>query len=121
MLDILATTITVAALVLAGWSLLTVALNRRAGVSHLAGLAVLEGLLLVQVGVGVARLVGGQRPDDTVLFVAYLIGALVIPPVAAVWGMADRSRWSSGVVAVAGLVIPVLIIRLQQIWQTVHG
>ncbi|MQA87366.1 MAG: hypothetical protein GEV03_22740 [Streptosporangiales bacterium] len=121
MLDVLATTITVAALVLAGWSLLTTLLNRRVGISHLAGLAGLEVLLLVQAGVGIFRLVGGQGPDEPVLFLAYLIGALFIPPAAALWGITDRSRWGSGVVAVAGLVTPVLIVRLQQIWQTVHG
>src|ERR1022692_3898589 len=50
------TTIIVASLVLAGYALLMTALNRRMNVPLLAAVGVLEILLLVQVGIIVARL-----------------------------------------------------------------
>ena len=56
------TTIIVAGLALAAYALLMTALNRRMGIGLLAALGVLEILLLVLVGVIVARLVGGGRP-----------------------------------------------------------
>src|SRR5580704_18722359 len=56
------TTIIVAGLALAGYALLMTARNRRMSVPLLAAVGVLEILLLVQVGLVVARLAGGQRP-----------------------------------------------------------
>lgn len=44
-----------------------------------------------------------------------------IVPVAAVgWGLLERTRWGPAVIAVAGLVAAVLIVRLHQIWPVIH-
>jgi hypothetical protein len=51
-----------------------------------------------------------------VLFVAYLVGALIVLPVGALWAMAESSRWGAGALAIACLVIPVLELRLHDIW-----
>jgi len=56
------TTIIVAGLALAAYALLMTALNRRMGIGLLAALGVLEILLLVLVGLIVAKLAGGARP-----------------------------------------------------------
>ncbi len=61
----LPTTIIVAGLALAGYALLLTALNRRMGAILLGALGVLEILLLVLVGMIVARLIGGGHPADT--------------------------------------------------------
>jgi Na+/proline symporter len=60
------TTIIVAGLALAGYALLMSALIRRMGLILLAALGVLEILLLVLVGIIVARLAGGGRPAGLV-------------------------------------------------------
>ena len=116
----LPTTIIVAGLALAGYALLLTALNRRMGTSLLAALGVLEILLLVLVGMIVARLVGGGRPTGLVLLIGYLVATPIIPVVAAFWGLLERSRWGSAVIAVAGLVAAVLMVRLHQIWSVIH-
>jgi hypothetical protein len=36
------------------------------------------------------------------------------------WGLLERSRWGSAVVAVAGLVAAVLMVRLHEIWPVIH-
>jgi hypothetical protein len=114
------TTIIVAGLALAGYALLMTALNRRMGVSLLAALGVLEILLLVQVGLIVAKLAGGARPAALAVLIGYLIATPIVPVAAAFWGLLERSRWGSAVIAVAGLVAAVLMVRLHQVWPVIH-
>jgi hypothetical protein len=114
------TTIIVAGLALAGYALLMTARNRRVGVSLLAALGILEILLLVQVGIVVARLADGGRPASLGTLIGYLIAIPLVPLAAAVWGAMERSRWGPAVVAVAGLVAAVLMVRLHQIWPVIR-
>ena len=114
------TTIIVAGLALAGYALLTTARNRRMDVGLLAALGVLEILLLVQVGIIVARLAGGGRPAGLATLIGYLIAMPLVPVAAGFWGLLERSRWGSAVVAVAGLVAAVLMVRLHEIWPVIH-
>jgi hypothetical protein len=116
MIDVLAVVIIVLALAAAGWSLLTAALNRLVGVTHLVALGVLEVALLVQAVIAIVDLVGGARPAEPAVFVAYLVGVLAIPPVGAYIGLGERSRWGGVAVAVACLAVPVMLVRLQQLW-----
>jgi hypothetical protein len=114
------TTIIVAGLALAAYALLMTALNRRMGIGLLAALGVLEILLLVLVGLIVAKLAGGARPASLPTLIGYLIAMPLVPVVAGFWGLLERSRWGSAVVAVAGLVAAVLMVRLHEIWPVIH-
>jgi hypothetical protein len=115
-----ATTIIVAGLALAGYALLMTVLNHRMNVPLLAAVGVLEILLLVQVGIVVAKLAGGERPAGLATLIGYLIGTPLVPVAAAFWGLMERSRWGPAVIAVAGLVAAVLMVRLHQIWPVIH-
>jgi hypothetical protein len=114
------TTIIVAGLALAGYALLMTALNRRMGIGLLAALGILEILLLVLVGLIVARLASGGRPASLATLIGYLIAMPLVPLAAGFWGLLERSRWGSAVVAVAGLVAAVLMVRLHEIWPVIH-
>ena len=114
------TTIIVAGLALAGYALLMTIRNRRMGVGLLAALGILEILLLVEDGLVVARLASGPHPAGLATLIGYLIAMPIVPVAAAFWGLLERSRWGSAVVAVAGLVAPVLMVRLHQIWPVIH-
>jgi hypothetical protein len=114
------TTIIVAGLALAAYALLMTALNRRMGIGLLAALGVLEILLLVLVGLIVAKLAGGGRPASLATLIGYLIAMPLVPVAAGFWGLLERSRWGSAVVAVAGLIAAVLIVRLHEIWPVIH-
>ena len=109
------TTIIVAGLALAGYALLMTALNRRMNVPLLAATGVLEILLLVEVGLVVAKLAGGERPASLPTLIGYLIATPIVPLAAAFWGLMERTRWGPAVIAVAGLVAAVLMVRLHQI------
>ena len=114
------TTIIVAGLALAAYALLMTALNRRMGIGLLAALGVLEILLLVLVGLIVAKLAGGGRPASLATLIGYLIAMPLVPVAAGFWGLLERSRWGSAVVAVAGLIAAVLMVRLHEIWPVIH-
>ena len=119
MVDALAASLIVGVLVLAGLSLVLTALDRRVGRLVLAAAAVGEAGLLVQVVWAIVRLAGGARPDGGMaIFIGYLAGSLLILPVAAAWGLAERTRWGPAVVAAGFLVTAVIIVRMQQVW---HG
>jgi hypothetical protein len=114
------TTIIVAGLALTGYALVMTARNRPMSVPLLAAVGVLEILLLVQVGIIVARLAGGDRPAGLATLIGYLIAMPLVPVAAAVWGLMERSRWGPAVIAVSGLVAAVLMVRLHQIWPVIH-
>jgi hypothetical protein len=114
------TTIIVAGLALAAYALLMTALNRRMGLGLLVGLGVLEILLLVLVGLVVAQLAGGGRPASLPTLIGYLVAMPVVPLLAGFWGALERSRWGPAVIAVAGLVAAVLMVRLHEIWPVIH-
>ena len=114
------TTIIVVGLALAGYALLMTALNHRMNVPLLAALGVLEILLLVEVGLVVAKLADGQRPAALATLIGYLCAIPIVPLAAAFWGLLERSRWGPAVVAVAGLVAAILMVRLHQIWPVIH-
>jgi hypothetical protein len=115
--DALAASLIVGMLALAGLSLVMTALDRRVGRLLLVAAGVGEAGLLVQVVWAVARLAGGDRPvGGLAVFIGYLIGSLLILPVAAVWGLGERTRWGPAVLAAGFLVMAVLIVRMQQVW-----
>jgi len=110
----------VAGLVLAGYAGLMTARDRRMDVPLLIAVGVLEVMVLVLVGLVVAKLAGGPRPASPATLIGYLIAMPVVPAAAAAWGLLERSRWGPAVIAVAGLVAAVLIVRLHQIWPVIH-
>ena len=115
-----ATTIIVAGLALAAYALLMTALNRPMGDILLIALGILEVLLLVQVGLVVAKLVSGPHPGDLPTLIGYLCAIPIVGVAAAFWGLVERSRWSSAVAAVAGFIAAILMVRLHQIWPAIH-
>lgn len=118
MVDGLVTTVIVAALVVAGYSGLMALLDRPPRLLHLVGLTVVEVAVLIQAAVAMGKMFTGDRPDGMATFVGYLLTAVLIPPLAALLGWAERTRWGSVIIAVGCLVVAMMVVRLQQVW---HG
>ena len=75
-------------------------------------------ILLVGLLIGGSIALGSTSRDvDGVLFVSYLVTIVVIPPASVLWGIAEKSRWGTGVVVVAMVTTAVLTIRLLGIWK----
>lgn len=74
-------------------------------------------MLVVQVVITIWQQVSGLGPTgDIVEFWSYLITAVLIPPAAIVWGLIERSRWSTLVLAIVGFSIAVMVYRMHHIW-----
>jgi hypothetical protein len=81
-------------------------------------LALLELGLVVQLVVGLAMVFDDHRGVSVPTYVGYLVGALVILPLAAGWSWAERTRSGTGVLLVGVVLLPVLFLRLHDIWST---
>jgi len=108
--------VTVLALALAVVTGVLALLDRKLPRWVLGLVALLECALLVMLVQCVVAWVGGNGPADPVVFLAYLIVVLVAAPGTVWWGAAEPGRWGTGVVCIAALLIPVLVVRLDQVW-----
>jgi phosphoglycerol transferase MdoB-like AlkP superfamily enzyme len=81
-------------------------------------LALIEVGLVVELVLGLARVFDDHRGVSVPTYVGYLVGALVILPLAAGWAWAERTRSGTGVLLVGVVVLPVLFVRLHDIWAT---
>jgi hypothetical protein len=80
-------------------------------------IAVVEGLLLVQLAVTIALVsTGSGAKGDTVEFFGYILTALIVPPAAVGWAVIERTRWSTLVIGISGLTVAVMLVRMWQIW-----
>ncbi|WP_199429672.1 hypothetical protein [Qaidamihabitans albus] len=104
------------ALAVAVWSFVLVARNRAPRRPLLIGLALVEALLIVQMVIAAVLLISGERPASMVTFLAYLVGSLLVLPLGTVWALAERSRSGTAVLGVACVTVPVLVLRLHEVW-----
>jgi hypothetical protein len=111
----------VMALVLAAWFLVRSAMNRAPSRFDLLAVALLGVLVAVLVLVAVVGLFDGSRPAETATFAGYLITTIAFAPAAFVLARMEPTRWGNLILGVACLVLPVLVLRLQQIASVTGG
>lgn len=122
MIDALSAALTWTAVAAAVWALALVLLNRPLLVDKPASGLLVVLLLIIEVGllaqavIGFVRLAGTDRAVDGLSFGGYLLGGLLLLPLAVFWSMAERSRWGMAVVVVGALLVPVVIVRLNDLW-----
>lgn len=120
MIDWLASTIIVISVGLAVVTLVTVARTAPFGPVQFGGVAVVELLVLGQGITAVTQLARGTTPEDPVLFIGYLLTAVLALPAALSWAMMERTRWAIAVIALGHVTVAALILRMQQLW-TIGG
>ena len=102
---------------LLGWAGLFIFKDKAVILKQLLAGAVVEGLLVLQVITSGVALVGNPRPNlETWEFWGYVITILIILPAAGLWAFAERTKWSSVVLAVAAFTVIFLQFRLIQLW-----
>ena len=109
------------ALVLAAWAFGLVLANRPFGAPLLAGGAGLEALLIGFLIGGIVQMIESHREFARAEFVLYLLACVAIPPAAAAWGWGEQSRAGTAVLAIGFLIMPVMVIRVQQVWAGPFG
>ena len=80
------------------------------------GLVALEAGLVVQLVWGLVRVAGDHQGVSVAAYLAYLVGALLILPIGFLWSASEKSRSGTAVLLVAVLVLPVLFLRLHDLW-----
>jgi hypothetical protein len=112
------TTLQVVVAVIAGLGCLVLGFARRTPDDFTLGATALVELLLVaQLVVAlVAPAVGNTATGSVLEFYVYLISAILLPPLAVVWALVDRTRWSTVVLGVVGLAVAVMVYRMHEIW-----
>ncbi len=121
MIDALAVLVIAASLGYAAWALVAMIRNQPPREPFVIGAGVVELLLLVQTLVAIVMMVVDGTPDELATFVGYLVVAVIILPAGLFWALAEKSRWGTAVLVAAALVVPVLVIRLQQVWDGAGG
>ena len=98
------------------FAIVLAARDKRINWTLLGVLGVIEVGLLAQLVIGIVQLAGTSRDVSGPFFVGYLIGSLLLLPVGALWALAESSKWGAGALAVACVVVPVVELRLYEIW-----
>lgn len=79
-------------------------------------LAIVELGLVAQLVLGIIRVAGPHPGVSVPTYVGYLIGSLLILPVATLWSLSERSRGGTAVLLVGVLLVPFLFLRLAEVW-----
>lgn len=112
----LGTALIVGALLIAGLAVVSAVRRRGPNAATIAAALATEVLVVVQAVVTMVVSVNGQTADEPMLFFSYLVAALLTLPVALLLARAEQNRFGSLVIVVGGLVLAVLVVRLQQLW-----
>ncbi len=116
MIAALAYVVTALALVSMCWGLLTAVLDKPPGKAQLLYAAGLELVVLVQSVLGLVGLARGFHPAEPATTIGYLIGIVVLLPVAWFWANSERTRFSGVVLAVAAAAVAAMTFRLLVLW-----
>jgi hypothetical protein len=109
--------LSVVALVVALWLVVLIVRDRLPDDYLYGALGLLEVGLVAQLVIGLVMVSGDHGGVNVAAYVGYLVGALVILPVGFLWSLGERTRAGTGVLLVAVLVVPVLFLRLHDLWQ----
>jgi hypothetical protein len=112
----LAYTVVALALVATLWGLVTALANRPPGKAQLLFAAVVEVVTLIQTVIAVVKLAGGFRPAELATTIGYLIGVVLLIPLAWFWANIERTRFSGVVLAVAAASVGAMTLRLLVLW-----
>jgi hypothetical protein len=115
-IDALAYAVIALAAVAAIWGIVTAVADKPPGIAQLLYAAVVELVTLVQSIIAAAKIIGGFRPAELATTIGYLIGIVILIPIAWFWANAERNRFSGIVLAVAGLAVLAMTLRLLVLW-----
>ncbi len=93
------------------------ALRRHPADSSIISLAAIELFLFAYAGYAAVRQSGGASvTGEAWEFWGYVLTALMLPIGVFIWAVLDKTRWSNLVMSLVGLVVFVMIYRLEEIW-----
>ncbi|HEX8629350.1 MAG TPA: hypothetical protein VF755_14385 [Catenuloplanes sp.] len=112
----LSTATVVVSLLVAAWCAVDAVRDRPPSRGLLAAVWVVEAVAVALVGTAVLSILAGDRPAEVETFLGYVITFVSIPVTGWVLARMEPTRWGAVTLGVALLVMPVLVLRLQQLW-----
>lgn len=79
-------------------------------------LALIEAGLVVHLVMGLVRVFGDTGDVSVPTYIGYLLGVLVVLPLAAGWSLAERTRSGTAVLLIALFLVPFLLLRAHDVW-----
>ena len=98
------------------WGLVTAVADKPPGKAQLLFAAGVWVVTLAQSIIAAVQLVGSFRPQSLATTIGYLIGIVLLIPVAWFWANVERTRFSGVVLAVAALAVVAMTLRLLALW-----
>jgi hypothetical protein len=114
--DVLSTATIVVALLLAAWALICAVVDRAPDRAQLIGVVLTTAVTAVLLVGSIVAWVGGPGPNEVVTWVGYGLTTAVLPYGGWVVGRMEPTRYGSLIVGVAALIVPVLVVRMGQVW-----
>ena len=90
--------------------------DRQPGNLTFFALVAVEIGVVVQLVWGAAMVIDDHRGVEVGTYLGYLVGSLIVLPAAYLWSVSEKSRGGTAVLLVAVLVMPVLFLRVHDIW-----
>jgi hypothetical protein len=116
MIDALAYTVVALAGGAVIWGIVTAIADKPPGKAQLLYAAGVEVVTVVQSIIAAAMIIGGFRPAELATTIGYLIGIVILIPIAWFWANVERNRFSGVVLAVAALAVLAMTLRLLMLW-----
>ncbi len=98
------------------WGIITTIADKPPGKAQLLFAAAVWLVTVVQSIIAGVRLAAGFRPQSPATLLGYLIGIVLLIPVAWFWANSERTRYSGLVLAVAALAVLAMTLRLLTLW-----
>lgn len=115
------TAVIIYCLVVAAWVLVHLILGK--AVSKVLTWAIwgIAAAFVILAVLGVVSMFGATQNYSSLEFLGYLILSPLIPAAAIWWNRGDQTRAASGIYLVVCLVMPVLVVRIGQVWMGSSG
>lgn len=98
------------------WGLVTLLADKPPGKAQLLFAVLVELVTLVQTVIALVELAAGFRPVELATTIGYLIGVVLLVPIAWFWANTERTRFSGVVLAVAAFAVLAMTLRLLVLW-----
>jgi hypothetical protein len=116
MIPALAYVVMIVAGVAVVWGIVTAVADKPPGKAQLLFAAGVWLVTLAQSIVAAVRLIGGFRAQSPATLIGYLVGIVLLIPLAWFWANVERTRFSGIVLAVAALAVVAMTLRLLVLW-----
>lgn len=98
------------------WGVVTLIADKPPGPAQLLFAALVELVTLAQSVIALVQIAAGFRPAELATTIGYLIGIVLLVPIAWFWANTERTRFSGVVLAVAAFAVLAMTLRLLVLW-----